>query len=343
MPDPVRKASCEPRVSILIPAYNEERVIGAKIENCLGLDYPEEKLEIVVASDGSTDSTCAEVKKYSGRGVVLLDYPRNQGKFRVINQSVPRTTGDIVVFSDASGMLNAKALREVVSNFHDPRVGCVSAFYRMIPENDSLDSKGYRTYLEYDIGIKRAESLFHTIIGAHGAFYAIRRELFEPVPEYLINDDFYVPMKVVEKGYRAVYEEGAVVTDRMRYSLRDEFRRRVRIGFGNWQQIVELKNLLSPSRGRVAWQFFSHKVLRTAMTFFIVTSFLASSMIPGTIYRVYFLACVLVLVLAAAGGALRLLNVSGAFLSMPYFLVVGNAAYLVGAVKFLCGHRKVKW
>jgi cellulose synthase/poly-beta-1,6-N-acetylglucosamine synthase-like glycosyltransferase len=344
MPKPVKKGPCEPAVTILIPAYNEERVIRDKIENCLHLDYPSQRREIVIASDGSRDATCQIVKEFLSRGVVLLEYPEHHGKFKLLNLSVPKTHGEILVFSDASGMLNREALREVVSNFNDPEVGCVCGRYRMIPEDESLGSKGYHTYLEYDIGIKISESRFRTIIGAHGAFYAIRRELFEPIPEHLINDDFYIPMRVVAKGYRAVYEDRAVVSDRMRYTLHEEVRRRVRIGFGNWQQILELKSLLRPSRGMVAWQFFSHKVLRTLMPFFLITAFILSFVLHGVIYRAFFLFFALMTLLAIVGAALRLLGVNlGRPLSLPLFLVAGNIAYFAGTVKFFLGRKGVKW
>jgi cellulose synthase/poly-beta-1,6-N-acetylglucosamine synthase-like glycosyltransferase len=342
-PKPVKRSYYEPSVTLLIPAYNEERIIGEKIENSLSLDYPKDKLEIVIASDGSTDNTCQVAKGYLPLGVRLLEYREHQGKFSLLNKSAPQAKGEIIIFSDAAGMLNQQAIRELVANFNDPKVGCVCGLYNMIAETYSLSAKGYLTYLDYDIEIKKAESRFGSILGAHGAFYAIRGELFEPLPDDLINDDFYIPMKVVAKGYRAVYEEKAVVSDKMGYTFKEEFRRRVRIGFGNWQQIFALGRFLKLSQGWLLWQFFSHKISRTLMPFFIILDFILSILLKGTIYKLFFWLFILLLILAILCAILEWKRVSAKFIYIPFFWIAGNIAYLVGTIKFLFGKKKVGW
>jgi cellulose synthase/poly-beta-1,6-N-acetylglucosamine synthase-like glycosyltransferase len=213
----------------------------------------------------------------------------------------------------------------------------------MIPAEDSLAGKGYQKYLDYDIDIKKSESTFNTILGAHGAFYAIRRELFEPMPDYLINDDFYIPMKIVAKGYRAVYEDRAVVTDRIEYSVAKEFRRRVRIGFGNWQQIFEFRNLLSPYKGLLAWQFYSHKALRAVMPIVLIIAFTTSLLLEVATYKVFSWSFSLLLLLALVGWIIQGLRLRAGPLYIPFFLIMGNYAYLVGTIKFFFTNKKVEW
>jgi len=342
-PKEVKKGKIEPSITVLIPAYNEERIIEEKIQNALSLDYPKDKLEIIIASDGSTDSTVQIAKKYLSYGVKILEYPRHQGKAGLINKSMLQAQGEIIVFSDASGMLDISAVREIVANFNDPKIGCVCGLYRMVPEEESLASKGYKTYLEYDIKMKKSESRFSTILGAHGALYAIRRELFEQIPEHIINDDFYIPVMIVAKGYRAIYEDKAIALDKVRYTLKDEFRRRLRIGFGNWQQTLEFKNILKPSMWLLAWQFFSHKILRNIMPFFLITAFILSFVLQGIIYKIFFYAFILLILLALIGGIFTKLKITSELLYTPFFFVIGNIAYLVGTFKFLFGRNKIKW
>jgi cellulose synthase/poly-beta-1,6-N-acetylglucosamine synthase-like glycosyltransferase len=339
----IKKGDCFPTVTLIIPAYNEEKVIQDKIQNCLSLDYPKDKLEIVVASDGSTDRTSELVRQYLSQGVSLLEYHSREGKISLLNKCVPCARNEIIAFSDASGMLDKDSLKELVRNFNDPKVGCACGLYIIVMEENSLSARGYHAYIEYDVNIKKSESRFSTILGAHGAFYAIRKELFEPFPQGLINDDFFLPMKVVAKGYRVVYEEKAVVTDKMRYSFREEFRRRTRIGFGNWQQIFKLKELLGFSRGLVAWQFFSHKVIRTIAPLCFIFTFILTFILTGLIYNIFFWLFVLLFSFTLIGALLQLMKFPTRFIYLPFFLVMANIAYLVGAFKFFFQPKKLRW
>jgi len=339
----INKGNFEPSVTLLIPAYNEEKIIREKILNCLGLDYSADKLQIVIISDGSSDKTGPIVREYVAKGINLFEYQKHQGKIIALNIAVPMTKGEIIVFSDASGMLDKNAIREMTANFNDPQVGCVSGFYKMIPENYSLTGSGYETYLGYDISIKKSESRFGNIIGAHGAFYAVRRELFEMLPADLVNDDFYLPMKIIAKGFRAVYEEKAVVVDKIVYNLEEEFRRRVRIGFGNWQQILKLRKFSDSFGGVITWQFFSHKVLRIFLPFFLISSFIISFFIPGEIYGIYARFFLFFLLSAGIGGLFKMFRWRAEILYLPFYMVLGNIAYMIGTLSFFLGAKKVRW
>lgn len=340
VPAKVKKGEHRPKVSIFIPAYNEEKVIRRKIENCLGLDYPKDKLEVIIASDGSIDSTVSAAREYASRGVKVFESPVRKGKTAILNEYAGNCEGDIIVFSDASGLLNSDAVSRLVENFNDDSVGCVCGFYRLQPKNDNLAARGYLAYLEYDIKMKKAESAFASILGAHGALYAVRKNLFMPIPAYAINDDFYIPMNILLAGYRAVYEEKAVASDNIEYCLRDEFRRRVRISFGNWQQIGDFIRPAMFKSPLLAWQFFSHKVLRSLLPFLIIYV-AATSFIFGYMAVVAALAFLIILMLLAL--LLRNNRFAVGFLSAPFFFVAGNAAYLIGTAKFLFGSKKISW
>ena len=340
IPSPVKKGDYRPKVTIFIPAYNEEGMIRRKIENCLALDYPGDKLEVIIASDGSTDSTASIAREYAPRGVRLFESPGRKGKTAILNEYARESKGDIIVFSDASGLLNTEAVLRLAENFNDESVGCVCGLYRLLPKNDNLAARGYLAYLGYDIKMKKAESAFASILGAHGALYAIRKSLFKPLPGYAINDDFYIPINILLSGYRAIYEDKAIATDYIEYCLGDEFRRRIRISFGNWQQIRDFSGSLTLKRPLLAWQFFSHKILRSLLPFFIV--FVAA---VSFLYGYGLISISLLILIIAALSALLLRNSKFAvrFLHAPFFFVAGNIAYIIGTVKFFLGYKTISW
>jgi len=329
-------------VSLLIPAYNEEAHIEQKLRNSLALDYPRERLEIVVASDGSTDRTNVIVKQFQGQGIRLLEMRDNIGKSAMLTRTVPLLKGEVVVFSDTSSELEPGALRAVVRNFADPRVGCVSGLYRLKGAED-LRAQGEGLYWRYETFIKQQESRLHSILGAHGAFYAIRRHLFEALAGSLINDDYLIPMQIVAQGYRAVYEPAAVSWERELASVEGEFARRRRIAAGNCQQIVELRHLLDPTRGWVAFSFFSHKVLRTLAPLFMIAVLLTSPWLP-TPWAVVTLAAQAALYGSAAAGYLcQRAGKVVRWLSPPLYFCLGNLAMLAGLLKFCFGRDRFGW
>ena len=343
-PRPVARGDVEPSVSLIIPAYNEAPVIAAKIENALALDYPPGKLEILVASDGSTDGTESAAGRYRDRGVRVMAYPVRRGKLHLLNDVVPRAAGEIVAFSDASGMLNRAALRALVRNFADPAVGCVTGRYRFGEPPRTPREQGEHLYFGWEGFLRRNESRCGSTLGAHGALYAIRRALYPRVGPHLINDDFLIPMRITEQGYRTVYEPEAVVYERGRVSGRGEFLRRVRIAVGNWQQAFALLPLLHPRHGLVALQFFSHKWLRGVLQAPLLLALLASSALAdGALYRWALLAQVAFYACGALGYAVRDRGIGRRLLHLPFYFLMGNLAYLAGMWRFLVGRREVRW
>ena len=337
-----RRAPTTPTVSLLIPAYNEEAHIAQKIRNSLALDYPSDRLEIVVANDGSTDRTREYVQRFVSQGVKQLLMPGHVGKCEMLNRTLPHLQGELIVFSDASSELEPQALRQLVRNFADTRVGCVSGLYRLKSRSD-LRAEGEGLYWTYETFIKRHESLLHSILGAHGAFYAIRTSLFTPLEQSSINDDYLIPMRIVAQGYRAVYEPTAVAWEREAASLRGEFARRCRIAVGNCQQLVALRHLLNPLRGWVALCFFSHKVLRTIapLLLFVVLVCSAGLPLPWSVWAIGMQA--LLYGSALAGYVCQRRGKSVRWLSPFLYFCLGNLAVLAGVLKYCFKRHTPAW
>jgi len=338
--DPKRQAAT-PTVSLVIPAYNEEAHIEAKLDNSLALDYPRDSCEIVVADDGSMDRTNEMAARFRMRGITLLTFP-HRGKAAMLNRVMPYLKGEIVVFSDASSHLQPDALRRIVEPFADARVGCVSGLYQVTGAGD-LREEGEGLYWRYETFIKRQESRLHTILGAHGAFYAVRKTLFRPLEAEAINDDYLIPMRIVAQGYRAVYEPAARAWERETASIEGEFARRRRIATGNCQQIVSLIGLLNPLRGWVALTFFSHKVLRTLAPLFMVATLLSSLWLPQPWQVIAVSAQGVLYASAWIGWWCQRRGRLVRWLSPPLYFCLGNLAMLAGLVKFCFSRNRLAW
>jgi cellulose synthase/poly-beta-1,6-N-acetylglucosamine synthase-like glycosyltransferase len=331
-PEPMAKALPDPLpvVSVVIPAHNEEAVVAEKIKNTLALDYPADRIEILLASDGSTDRTAEIARKTVHPSFRFLDFPERRGKLAVLTDAVSRARGELVVLTDTSAILAPDALRKAAANFADPTVGVVCGRYRIAREaTPSLDARGEseRGYFEFEIFQRIAESRFHSTLGAHGAFYMVRRALFPAVPAGTINDDFVIPMLILARGFRTVYEDRAVAVELHLATAAGEFRRRVRISRGNFQQIVLLLPALGTKDLRALFVFVSHKVLRAFQPFYLLGLLLSSAALPGALFQAFFLLQAAFYLL----GLLALMRQSpGRFLALPLYFLSGNAAILVG-------------
>lgn len=273
-PKTVKKRDLSPRVSVVIAAHNEGDRIGAKIENLLGLDYPKDRFELIVVSDGSDDRTDEVVESFAEQNVRLERLEKRLGKAVAVNRGVGAATGEIVVFCDARQRLDKGALKKLTACFADETVGAVSGELQM------PDSEGPGLYWRYEKSIRRAESRFDSVPGATGALYAVRRELFEELPEALLLDDVYTPMKIAMKGLRVVFEPEALVYDE-EPDLGGELRRKSRTLAGNYQLIAVLPELLDPRNNRIFFQFFSHKILRLGSPFALAALLGSNLMLAG--------------------------------------------------------------
>lgn len=346
---PVAGQPIAPSVSVVIVAHNEAAGIDAKIENVYALDYPPERLEVIVASDGSDDGTNERVAAHAGRGVRLLKFPR-AGKISALNAAVAQATGDVIVFSDANSMFTPDALRELVAPFADPTVGAVGGNQRYVAEGgEHMASVGERIYWSYDRTLKSLQSRVGSMTSATGAIHAIRRELFRAVPPG-VSDDFVTSTQAIRQGYRLCFAEQAIAYEHVAASEEAEFSRKVRVMTRALRAVWTARELLNPVRhGFYALQLLSHKLLRWSVCWLQLMVLVASVSLftAGPVYRwlVYvqaaFYASALVVMLLrrsplARYRAFRLLGV-------PFYLCMANYAALRAWLKVLGGARLDIW
>jgi cellulose synthase/poly-beta-1,6-N-acetylglucosamine synthase-like glycosyltransferase len=343
----VRKQPVTPSVSIIIAAYNEEKIIAQRLENVLALDYPRGKLEIIVASDGSDDATPAIADAYAERGVLLLTLPR-RGKINALNAAVAQARGEILLFSDANSIFSPNALRKLAANFADPEVGGVAGNtgYRLQPDTES-SGQGEKLYWKYDTWLKEMESLAGNIVSAHGGMYAIRRELYQPIEDAAVTDDFTISTGVVEQGYRLVFESEAHAWELAVRHAGGEFWRKVRIITRGLRALILRKSLLNPFRyGFYSVVLFSHKLLRRLLPFSLPV-LLVSSIVLAPTGRFYFWIAAgqgFFYTLAGAGYLLRRTSLGRSkCFYIPFFYCLANAAALVGVLKLVTRQRIEVW
>ena len=333
---------CEPTVSLIIPAHNEQLVVEAKIENSLRLDYPREKLDIVVASDGSEDDTEAIARSYEDRGVTLLAFSPRRGKASVLTDAAIHVTSEVLCFCDANVMFDPSALRTLTGRLGDESVGAVSGDVQ-IASHESDFGHGEQLYYRLERSLQLAESLIGSLIGVDGGMYLVRSELFQPLPPDTILDDFVTSMRVVRQGYRVVYEPDAVARENGTPTAAQEWRRRVRVAAGTVQSVMrgEWPPLNRPVE---LWQYVSHKALRWMTPLFMIVLLwtsvvLASSSVLYLIALVsqllgYFVACL---------GWIFLRFRRTRFGGVPFYFVMSNIAMAVGLVKGLFRMQPVMW
>jgi cellulose synthase/poly-beta-1,6-N-acetylglucosamine synthase-like glycosyltransferase len=321
-----RPQPVEPSVSLLVAAYDEAAVIADKIRNSLALDYPADKLEVVIASDGSKDATAEIVNSFtgseSGGRVRLLDYEKNRGKMAVLNDAVRELRGDIVAFSDASSMLAADSVRILVQSFSDPHVGAASGVYRLLKKDQAHLGSQEDLYWKYETFLKVQEARLGAFTGAHGSLYAIRRALYPFPTVNTINDDFTIPMRILERGYRVAYVPAAVAYEEAHEM--EGFSRRVRITAGNIEQMREFKSLIWPPRPFVLFCLLSHKTGRLLVPLFMVIALVANITLRGQFpYNWLLLGQALFYTLAILGA---MVSLRPKVLRLPYYFCMINSA-----------------
>lgn len=336
-PDPL------PTLTVVIAAYNEERVIATKIENTLALRYPTHRLRVLVAADGSTDATVDIARRYGAHGVTVLHRPERRGKTAALNRAVASVDSDIVVFSDANNYFDEDALVQLVRHFADPRIGGVCGLKQIYDSASRESSVGDGLYWRYEAAIKLAESRLGSITTADGEIFAIRRQLFRPIDERLINDDAAITFDLVHQGYRVVYEPAARSYEHASIRIEDDFHVKTRMVTGGFQTLVHYRRLLLPPRSWFAIAFLSHKVLRwiapALLILMAVTSvllsaqpfFFALTVAQGAFYT-----------LAAFGWLARRRQRTLA-LYVPFYFCAMNLAALHGLARFLRGRYTPAW
>ena len=341
---PVRRAPIEPRVTYLITAYNEEKNIAAKLEQVLSLDYPKDKLEIIVASDGSTDRTDEIVKGFADRGVWLIRVEGRVGKTETQNQAVRQAGGDIIIFSDATTRYERSAIRNIMRNYADPAVGAVSGRYEYCNPTGAAIGLGSILFWKYENLIKTLQTDIKTITGCCGCIYSVRREAYTPLPADIISD-LVEPLKVLEKGYRIVFEPEAIAFEETTEKTKEEFHMRVRVITRGMRGLLYMKALFNPFRhGFVAFQLFSHKVLRWFIPVFLTVALVSNLFLVGVpFYNVTLALQLAFYALALLGFVTEKRNILVKPLTIPLYFVTVNLAAVVAMYRIWKGHKAVIW
>lgn len=345
-PRPVRKRPIRPVVSIVVVAHNEGERIAAKIENLLGLDYPHDRMEITVASDGSTDDTVARARAYGSRIRVAV-FDRRRGKPAVLNDLVPTLRGTVVVLADARQRFDRAAVSALVQGFADPVVGAVSGELVLLRHGEEAEpaaSSGTALYWDREKRIRFDESVVDSTVGVTGAIYAIRRDLFEPIPADTILDDVLIPMRIVRRGYRVIFEPAARAFDQRASTARQEFVRKVRTIAGNFQLFAREGWLLNPRQNRLWVQTLSHKGLRLALPILFLATLVANvSLAGGWFYRGTLIAQLAFLAVAASSSVFPAVRARVPFVVVPYTVCFLCCATVAGFVRFVSGRQRVTW
>ena len=344
---PVKKAASEPSVSVVISAFNEESAIEQKLLNLLELDYPEEKLEVLVGSDGASDRTDEIVSKFHSTRIRFFRFVENFGKPQVLSALVEEARGEVLLFTDARQEFDQGTIRALVANFEDPEVGCVSGelYFKMTPKNSGSVAGGMDAYWRYEKFLRKKESGIGSMLGATGAVYAVRKNLFpKSLPADILVDDMYIPFEVIAKGYRAVFESEARAYDQVSEQSAQEFKRKVRTLAGNYQVFTHFPGLFVPLKSPVAWQLFSHKFLRLMIPFLMILLFVSNLLLLGNpFYLGIFILQVLFYGLAFV--ETKRLKVGGrkGLGYIPYMFCLLNYSALVAFVRFIKGKQDVVW
>jgi cellulose synthase/poly-beta-1,6-N-acetylglucosamine synthase-like glycosyltransferase len=345
-PRAFRTAGIFPEVSVLIAAHNEERSIGDKVSNMLALDYPADRLQIVVVSDGSTDRTMEILRTFNTPRVISLDLPRG-GKAAALNSGVRHCTGEVLVFSDANSVFDQNALRALVAPFADASVGGVAGDQRYLKGGSrSAADAGERSYWNFDRLMKVWQSRAGNVTSATGAIYAIRRSLFRTVPEG-VTDDFATSTQVIAQGYRLVFAPDAAAYEPVASSSGVEFGRKVRIITRGLRGVLQMRRLLNPLRhGFYSIQLFSHKVLRRQMVFPLLLMLITSILLARTspVYLLAAIGQVSFYGVAAVGCVFNGTKIGRRkLISIPFFFCLVNFACVIATIHSLTGRRVVVW
>lgn len=343
-----------PGVSIIIPAYNEEAVIGGKIESVLASAWPAGKMEIIVGSDGSTDRTNQIVRDLGTKygNVKLKEFSGRSGKATVANQLVASCSNDLVILTDANIMFDRQTITELLKHFRNTSVALVDSNMQHTGLRKEGISMQEKTYIKSEVAIKNAEGrIWGTMMGPFGGCFAFRKSYYVDVPANFLVDDFYINMQVLARGGKAINELKALVYEDVSNELSEEFRRKVRIATGNFQNLITFFPMLFRFNG-LSFSFFSHKVLRWLGPLFMITTYVSSGLLAWkfslcndwfSIYGLAFLSLNLLLLLPLLDSLLKRIGIHLFLLRLITHFLSMNLALLAGMFRFMGGVRSGTW
>jgi cellulose synthase/poly-beta-1,6-N-acetylglucosamine synthase-like glycosyltransferase len=345
-----------PTVTLIFAAHNEEKSILKKLENTLQLDFPKDKLQVIVADDGSTDGTAEIVRSFENAGIELISFKIRRGKLAALNDAIQNAYGEILLFSDADNFYSPDAVKMAVKYFQNSEVGAVSGGRNVIGETSLGGAEGL--YWRYEEFIKRMESQFGSCVGVAGDLLAVRRSLFTAPPQGIINDDFYMGLSVLKQGYRVVYAPEARSYHPVAESESGEVERRARMVAGRYQMIFSAWRVLPFRNPAALWQIISHKYMRPLVPFAMIVAFIMNisavlftpaALTPGWLFLTYpynlvFLSLQIIFYgLALVGMRVKLRGLLGRIIYIPAFLVNSNLAALRGFYRYLSSAQTVMW
>jgi cellulose synthase/poly-beta-1,6-N-acetylglucosamine synthase-like glycosyltransferase len=341
----VQYGTCEPSVTILIAARNEACCIDKTIQNKLALDYPSGKLEIIVVSDASTDGTDKIVARYSDRRVRLLRQEPRAGKTAALNTAVKEAQGEILVFADANSLYERDALLYLVRNFSDQSVGYVTGKMVYTNEDGGLAGDGCSAYMKYENLLRFYETRVHSVVGVDGGIDAVRKRLYRTMkPDQL--PDFVLPLRVIEQGYRVVYEPKAVLREASLDAGADEYRMRVRVSLRALWALWDLRHMMNVLKyGIFSWQLLSHKVLRYLSVLFLAGLLLSCAILSreSSFYAGALICQSAFYTLALSSLLSQKFTYKVKLLYIPYYFTLINIAAGHSLLKFLLGKKQIIW
>lgn len=336
-----------PEVSFVVAAYNEVDFIQQKVQNSLALDYPKDKIKFIFVTDGSNDGTPEQLLKYPD--IEVYHNAERRGKIAAINRIMQLVKTPIVIFSDANTQLNPEAVREIVKHYQDPQVGGVAGEKRVLQaEHAQASEAGEGLYWKYESFLKRMDSELTSVMGAAGELFSLRTELYQPVEKEAILDDFIISFRIIQQGYKVVYEPHAYAQESSSASTQEELKRKIRISAGGIQSIIWLRDLLNPFKyGWISFQYISHRVLRwTLAPLSLALVFLFNIILafqPGGIYLLLFGLQLSFYVAAGIGWRLEDKKIKIKVFFIPFYFLMMNYSVYRGFIRFMAGNQSVLW
>jgi biofilm PGA synthesis N-glycosyltransferase PgaC len=326
-----------PSVSFIIAAFNEEKIIRQKILNDLALQYPKDKIEIIIVSDGSSDNTPNIVSEYQSAGVISLHRPERQGKTAALNRAVLLAKNEILVFSDANSMFRPNAISKLVRHFADEQIGGVCGRKSVLTNNERVASGGDNLYWKYESALKQAESNLGSIPTADGEIFALRKELYQAIDPQIINDDMAITLNVLAKKKRVIYDQEAITEEEASITLKDDFNVKSRMVYGGIQILSLYSSALNPAKSLFALQFFFHKTLRYFMWFLLLLIFILNLLCLNEhiFFKVFLSLQIAFYLMALVGFGLDKIQKTNKVFYLPYYYCNVNLAALKGFLFFL--------
>lgn len=346
------KNDFEPEVCLFVTAFNEKDYIHQKVENSFALDYPKSKIQYLWITDGSDDGTPEMLKKFKELEVHHL--PERRGKMHAMNRGMKFVKAPFVIFSDTNTILNKEAIRNILTQFKNPKVGCVAGEKRIVEmKTDAAAGAGEGLYWKLESWVKNLDAKLNSAVGAVGELFAIRSELFEDVETDTILDDFIISMRIAEKRYKIAYTPNAFAVESASLNVAEELKRKIRIAAGGIQSIFRLRGLLNPLKhGILTWQYFSHKVLRwtlapislfSLLIVNILVVFKSNAWNEIEFYTIFLYVQFLCYMLAAVGWYFENKKLRFKILFVPYYFLSINYASVRGIIRIIKGKQSVNW